>query len=157
MKYTRPKWLFHNFGLKMVAFIFAIVYWVYIQGELGVNLSKYTRGYLFEERVLENVPIDILVSFNNTYDISVQPSIVDILLEGKPEHLKRVLRKDLIVYVDLREIHQTGVFHLPVHIEHLPDELSLGFELPIVDVFLEEKISIPPGHKENLSPNILRR
>ena len=122
-----------------------------------MNLSKYTRGYLFEERVLENVPIDILVSFNNTYDISVQPSIVDILLEGKPEYLKRVLRKDLIVYVDLREIHQTGVFHLPVHIEHLPDELSLGFELPIVDVFLEEKISIPLGHKENLSPNILRR
>lgn len=135
-----PRFIFNNLGLKIIASIFAIVFWVYVQGELGVDFSRYTSPYLYQIKTVRNVPIEVLLAFDNSLDVSVKPTKIDIDLRGKEKDIKSVLTSDLLLYVDMRGLVNPGVYQVPLHLSHSFANITLANKLPLVEVVLEQRI-----------------
>lgn len=137
----RPRWFFKNLVQKVIAVIFAVLLWIYIQGELGINFSKYLLDHNLEVRKMKNTPVEMLISMGNTFDISIKPSVIDIALKGSKEHLDTVLSGDFLLYVNLRDINNAGVYRMPVRIFELPKNVYLADELSSVEVTIEQRVS----------------
>jgi len=150
----RPRIIFNNLGLKIIAGIFAIAFWIYIQGELGVDFSRYKYRVLHEIKEIKKIPIEILISFDNLLEASVNPSAINIRFRGKEKDLDSILASDILVYVDLRGLTNPGVYKLPVQMDNELQDVSLVDALPLVEVTLEQEISapmsvIPKDHNES--------
>ncbi len=103
------KWVFQNVGLKISAFITALVIWSYFfAAREGIS---FTMG---STKILK-VPVEVLQSPSAMLDAGVFPGKVEVVARGPNEVMASLGTEDLKVFVDVKGL-EKGHYTLPVKI-----------------------------------------
>lgn len=103
------KWLFQNGGLKISAFITALVIWFYFfTAREGISFSMGSTRILI-------VPVEVLQSPSSMLDVQVLPGNVEVVVRGPNEIMAGLGTGDLKVFVDVKGL-KRGHYTLPVRI-----------------------------------------
>ena len=103
------KLLFQNAGLKISAFITALVIWFYFfAAREGISLTMASTKRL-------TVPVEVLQSPSSMLDVRVLPDNVEVVARGASEVLAALGTGDLKVFVDVKGF-KRGDYTLPVRI-----------------------------------------
>lgn len=103
------RWLFQNAGLKMSAFITALVIWCYFfAAREGISFSMGSTRILI-------VPVEVLQSPSSMLDVQILPGNVEVVARGPDEIMAGFGTGDLEVFVDVKGL-KRGHYTLPVRI-----------------------------------------
>jgi YbbR domain-containing protein len=130
------RWLINNLPFKILSLVLSLILWLYVAGELERGL-----WWKNKKNTLKDVPIRVLVSQGNDFQVEISPEKADVVLSGY-KNLENLDRNDIVLYVDLGDL-QLGSYELPVQsIE--PKELTIDRIVPsIVQVNIKEKLLKP--------------
>ncbi len=103
------KWLFQNAGLKISAFITALVIWFYFfAAREGISFSMGSTRILI-------VPVEVLQSPSSIMDVQIDPGNVEVVARGPSEIMAGLGTGDLKIFVDVKGL-KRGRYTLPVRI-----------------------------------------
>ena len=118
------KWFLNNLGLKILALCLAAMLWLFVNAEL-------TSRYKFVRKSVDNIKISILRQGQkmiiSDYDVSLEPEFVKLMVEGPKDNIEILTSKNIIAFVDITSIKDTGNYLLPVRVI-LPNSLRLVFK-----------------------------
>ena len=118
------KWFLNNLGLKILALCLAAMLWLFVNAEL-------TSKYKFVRKSVDNIKISILRQGQkmiiSDYDVSLEPEFVKLMVEGPKDNIEVLTSENIIAFVDLTSIKETGNYFLPVKVI-LPNSLRLVFK-----------------------------
>jgi hypothetical protein len=63
------------------------------------------------------------------YDVSLDPEFIDLMIEGPKDNIEVLTPENIIAFVDITNIKETGNYFLPVKVI-LPNYLRLVFKAP---------------------------
>jgi len=105
-----------------------------------------TVGRIQGRKVIEKVPVRILVSPNSTYAVKLKAEHVDLTVSGPQHLLDKIKPADLEVYVDVTALRPAVAPYRQPVICRLPPELRLEQAAPTVDVDIP--LPRPEGEKK---------
>ncbi len=118
------KWFLNNLGLKILALCLAAMLWLFVNAEL-------TSKYKFVRKSVDNIKISILRQGQkmiiSDYDVSLEPEFVKLMVEGPKDNIEILISENIIAFVDITSIKETGNYLLPVKVI-LPNSLRLVFK-----------------------------
>ena len=102
--------LFQSAGLKVSAFVLALVIWFYFfAAREGIS---FTAG---RTRVLD-IPVEILEPPSSMFYIRVVPNYVEVAVKGSKEIIDGLSPEDLKVFVEVKGLREGRRYILPVRI-----------------------------------------
>jgi YbbR domain-containing protein len=120
------KWFLNNLGLKILALCLAAMLWLFVNAEL-------TSKYKLVRKSVDHIKISILRQGQKMvigdYDVSLDPEFIDLMIEGPKDNIEVLTPENIIAFVDITNIKETGNYFLPVKVI-LPNYLRLVFKAP---------------------------
>jgi YbbR domain-containing protein len=120
------KWLLNNLGLKILALCLSVMLWLFVNAEL-------TSKYKLVRKPVDDVKISILRQGQKVvigdYDVSLEPEFINLMVEGPKDKIETLTKENIIAFVDITSIKETGNYFLPVKVI-LPNYLRLVFKAP---------------------------
>ncbi|MDP8261199.1 MAG: hypothetical protein P9M01_02505 [Candidatus Kappaea frigidicola] len=120
------KWFLNNLGLKILALCLAAMLWLFVNAEL-------TSKYKLVRKPVDRIKISILRQgqkiIMGDYDVSLDPEFIDLIVEGPKDNIEILTSENIIAFVDITSIKETGNYLLPVKVI-LPNYLRLVFKAP---------------------------
>ncbi len=119
------KWLLNNLDIKLLAFVMAIILWLYISSEYNISAERY---YDIEIR-----PINL----NNNLSIKEIRDTVSVGIQGPKNILENISSQKIAGTVDLEKIKEAGEYQLSINvfipkntdiIKIIPNELRIVVE-----------------------------
>jgi YbbR domain-containing protein len=121
--------IFHNFWLKVLSLIFALLIWAVVQIKItNGNLSLIFQPGVDDTRTF-TVPLHLLNSASDTRTLSLFPNQVKVVVEGDLLHLGRLTEGDIRAYIDLIRLRIPADGNVLVRVD-LPDGVHLRQLVP---------------------------
>jgi YbbR domain-containing protein len=97
--------LFHDFWLKLFSFALAILIWLTVWFARSKDLSPFSAftSHAAEQNYF-NVPVLVILPAADVRSVKVDPSAVQVTVEGDPKRLQDLRVKDIHAQVDLTGI-----------------------------------------------------
>ena len=93
------KSLTNNFGLKLLAFLSAVIMWF-----LVVNIDDPVRSETFYNIPVTVINEEVVTESNRTYQIVDDTQNVDVTVTAKGSDLKKISEKDIVATADMKEL-----------------------------------------------------
>lgn len=125
----------HNSGIKISALLLSVILWAYIWGERKANNEIEEETI---QRQFDSIPIAALRAPSSLYEITVSHNEASAVLEGDKGILEKIDKRELIVYIDLREL-TGGTYQLPPSWK-IPNGIKIAVSSPeFVSVTIKDK------------------
>lgn len=130
--------IFNNFGLKILAVMFAFVLWLVV-----MNISDYSITIHVDKIPVTQLNGDALEELDKIYDVT-KGDTVDIIVKGRRSIVDELTPSDFIATADLSAMSITNTVQIAVKPkdESIADEISITIVDNTMQLSLEEKISV---------------
>jgi hypothetical protein len=103
------KLFFEDFWLKLFSLALGVLIWL--------NVSFASRRELgTEKRVLPNLPVRVVASAEDVHNFRVNPSQVEITVQGDPYLIRNLQSEDVRALVDLTGVATARDLHKPIRV-----------------------------------------
>jgi hypothetical protein len=117
-----------NLKIKIIAVVVAVIVWFYIMGELGYPTLFSNKKECVAERVIKKIPVYIMQNSSGFKgNVVVSPTLIDIVIKGKEEHVKTLKKEDILSYVDVSDF-GSGIYFSVIKVI-IPPEVELSGEI----------------------------
>jgi len=119
--------VFEDLWLKLFSLALAVLTWLTV---------TFVSPKGTEQRVLLNLPVVILASAEDMHNFKINPTAVDVTLQGDPKTMAALQRKDIRAIVDLtgigaaRDLRVRVEISVPAGVSHLhvaPEDVQVVF------------------------------
>ena len=121
-------WLRHNFGYKLLAFVFACLLHFYVAGLINAHPSH----LLTLPITVRNLPPSLIL------DDSSLPSVT-LTLDGPPEDISRLTDTSVTAWVDLSHARAGQTRPLPVHLSGVPPTITIDSDPQPVTLTVQQR------------------
>lgn len=129
--------LLDNFGLKILALLFAIILWL-----LVMNVSDYAVTNQIDDIPVIQLNGDALSELDQIYDVT-KGNTVDIIIKGRRSIVEGLDAEDFVATADLSTMSITNTVQIFVEPKNksLKDEISITYVDNTMSLVLEDKIT----------------
>lgn len=122
-------WLVENTGIKVSAFVVALIVWFYFFATReGISFSTGRTRTLI-------VPMEVLESPSSLFIVKVVPNYVDVVVKGPSVLISNIEPEDVNVFVEVKGLRK-GRYILPVKIRAVSDVTVVSREPQTVTVII---------------------
>ena len=131
--------LFHDFWLKLFSLALAILIWFTVWFARSKDLSPFTAltSHAAEQNYF-NIPVFVILSAADVRNVRVDPSAVQVTVEGDPKLLRDLKIKDIHAQVDLTGIESARALRKRIDVS-LPQGITYVRVIPD-----EVEVIVPP-------------
>jgi YbbR domain-containing protein len=133
--------IFHDFWLKLLSLVFAVVIWKTISNVFLPKKDAASPITVFGtevEQTYANVPVLVIFPAAEVRTVSVEPSEVQVTVRGEPEAIRNLNPRDIHAQVDLTGIQSASALRKRIEVT-LPSGM-----IPARVVPDEVEVIIPP-------------
>lgn len=94
--------VFHDFWLKFLSLILAILIWLTISFSISNPMSVLTANKI--EREFSNVPVLVILPAADVRDVRIKPTSIDVTVQGDPRVLRNLTVQSIQAQVNLTGI-----------------------------------------------------
>jgi YbbR domain-containing protein len=133
----------HDFLLKVFSLALAILIWVTVT-EIQKEASPIPRLTMNNDvKTFSNLPVVVMSAAQDVRNFKVNPSAVEVTVQGDAKSLKTLSSKDIRVLVDLTGVEGTGGLRKRIEVSTPPGVTHVRVEPEEVEVRFPPKQ--PPG------------
>ncbi len=130
-------WITNNFGLKVLAVLFACVLWLAV---VNIDDPKTTR-YFTTTVSVENA--DYLAGIGKCYEIVNNSNTVTFKVTGKRSYLERMSNGDFKAVADLEAIEDMNRVPIEISPQRYSGNITVASKLYYLQVAVEDLVSVP--------------
>lgn len=131
------KWITNDFGLKVLAVIFASVLWLTV---VNIDDPKITRTFTATVNV-ENA--DYLAKIGKCYEIENDSNSVSFKVTGKRSYLERMSNSDFKAIADLEAIEEMSRVPIEISVQRYAGNITIASKVYYLELAVEDMISLP--------------
>lgn len=131
------KWITNNFGLKILAVVFACVLWLAV---VNIDDPKTTR-YFTTTVSVENA--DYLTGIGKCYEIVNNSNTVTFKVTGKRSYLERMSNGDFKAVADLEAIENMSRVPIEISPQRYSGNVTVASKIYYLQLAVEDLVSVP--------------
>ncbi|MBO5372902.1 MAG: hypothetical protein J6A75_09295 [Lachnospiraceae bacterium] len=131
------KWITNDFGLKILAVVFASVLWLAV---VNIDDPKITRSFTATVSV-ENA--DYLAGIGKCYEIVNNSNTVSFKVTGKRSYLERMSNADFKAVADLETIEEMSRVPIEISPQRYSGNVTIASKVYYLELAVEDMVSLP--------------